>query len=373
MRVILIDDEPLILAHFEKLLNKIDGIDMIGTYINPHNALEAIKQDTPDIVFLDIEMPETNGLELAEMIQSRWSHIKIVFVTAHSEYAVKAFDLNAVDYLLKPVQMDRLSKTIHRLRKDIKKSTSEITGYDQVCCFRSLHFKRSGAINVRWRTSKAKELFAFLLQFHGKPVSKSMLLDLFWPNTDLEKGIAHLYTTIYQIRRMLREINFNIKITSLDNNYVLDLNGVTLDIKEWEQKVELLPPISKDTLSQQIQVLELYRGDYLAEESYSWAESERERLRALWLSHATKVADFLVSVGKYTEAIVIYHRIQDIYPYVEDHYFMLMKLYDELGDRDSVERQYKCLEKMSAVEYGVKPDPRIQAWYQEKRRNLQSY
>lgn len=371
MRVILIDDEPLILAYFEKLLKKIGGIDIIGTYINPYEALKMIQQDAPDIIFLDIEMPETNGLELAETIQSKWPHIKIVFVTAHSEYAVKAFDLNAVDYLLKPVQLDRLSKTIDRLKKDFRKSTFEITNYDKVCCFRSLHFKRTEVINVRWRTLKAKELFAFLLQYHGKPVSKSMLLDMFWSNTDLEKGMAHLYTTIYQIRKMLRDINFHIEITSLDNNYVLNLKGITLDIKEWEQNMELLPPISKDTLLQHTQTLELYQGNYLEEEGYLWAESERERLRNLWLSHAKKVTEFLISNEQITVAISICQRMQELFPHVEAHYFVLMQLYDKLGDRTSVESQYKNLKKMCVQEYGVNPDPNIQAWYEE-RKNIYS-
>ncbi len=367
MRVVLIDDEPLILAHFEKLLSKIGDIHIVGTFINPYEGVESIQQNQPDIVFLDIEMPEINGVELAEIIQSRWPFIKIVFVTAHSGYAVKAFDLNAVDYLLKPVQIDRLRKTIERLREHFETPTIYINNQEMICCFHSLQFKTSEVLNVRWRTSKAKELFSFLLQYRGKPVSKSMLLDLFWSESDWDKGFAHLYTTIYQIRQLLNSINFNIEIKSLDNNYILELNGVKVDVKDWEQEMERLPPIHEQTLSKHLQVIDAYRGNYLEEEGYLWAESERERLRALWLSHATKVTEYLVSNGQYIEAISMYHRIQDLFPYVEDNYFMLMRLYDKLGDRASVDHQYKSLEKMCADEYGIKPDQSIQTWYQERK------
>lgn len=368
LRVMLVDDEPLILVHLENLLKKIDDIEIVGTFLNPNELYDTLEHETTDIVFLDIEMPETNGLELAERIQSRWSHIKIVFVTAHSEYAVKAFDLNAVDYLLKPVQTERLQKTIHRLREEVKETSSQLKQLQQVCCFRSLQFKGTETMNVRWRTAKAKELFAYLLQHHGKPISKGVLLDLFWPDTDWEKGFAHLYTTIYQIRRLLRENKFNIKISSLDNSYVLDLNGVKFDIKEWEQKVVALPAvISKSTFSEYINTLDLYQGGYLEEEGYLWAESERERLRTQWLSLAQKVIDYLDLDDQITEALVIAHRMHDYYPYIEEHYFMLMKLYDRLGDPESVEVQYQNLVHMIATEYGKKPSSIIQDWYKQRK------
>ncbi len=367
MKVILVDDEPLILAHLEKLIQKITGINIIGTYSNAHDVMEAIEHEQPDVIFLDVEMPEVNGIELAERIQSRWSQVNIVFVTAYSEYAVQAFDLNAVDYLLKPVSFERMVKTFSRLRKEDKASNHESTIERMVCCFHSLQFKSPSQknTNIRWRTAKAKELFAFLLQHRGKPISKDIILDLFWPETEIDKGFSHLYTTIYQIRKMLKTVNFNIKIISIDNNYVLDLNGVRFDVEYWEQQVSLLPSLTKETLPLYEEILEMYRGDYLAEDGYLWAESERERLRTVWLNQMLKVTSFLVSLGKYTQALAYYHRVQEIFPYVEDNYFMLMQMYDKLGDRNSVEIQYTNLKEMCATEFGVEPKDEIQTWYKQ--------
>lgn len=370
MKVILVDDEPLILAHLEKLIQKITGINIIGTYSNAHDVMKAIEHEQPDVIFLDVEMPEVNGIELAERIQSRWSQVNVVFVTAYSEYAVQAFDLNAVDYLLKPVSFERMVKTFSRLRKEDKDPNYEGTTGEMVCCFHSLQFKSSSqkSTNVRWRTAKAKELFAFLLQHRGKPVLKDIILDLFWPETEIDKGFSHLYTTVYQIRKMLKTVNFNIKITSIDNNYLLDLNGVRLDVEHWEQQVSLLPPLTKETLPLHEEILEMYQGDYLAEDGYLWAESERERLRSVWLTQILKVTDYLVSLGKYTEAIAYYHRVQEIFPFLEENYFMLMQMYAKLGDRNSVETQYNSLKKMCETEFGVEPGDEIQAWYKQWRR-----
>src|SRR5690625_2483073 len=108
MRAVLIDDEQLALDYFEKLLQEIGSFKIVAKYINPRHALEEVAQERPDVIFLDIEMPEINGIELAEQFGEIMPNTQIVFITAYDEYAVKAFELNAVDYILKPVHRDRL-------------------------------------------------------------------------------------------------------------------------------------------------------------------------------------------------------------------------------------------------------------------------
>ena len=96
MRVILVDDEYLALQYLSGLLGKFEDVELIGVYMNSYEALEAILRKKPAIVFLDIEMPEMTGVELAEQIQHSLPTTSIVFTTAYSEYAVKAFEVNAL-------------------------------------------------------------------------------------------------------------------------------------------------------------------------------------------------------------------------------------------------------------------------------------
>ena len=100
MRAILIDDEPLALRDLERQIEKIGGVQVAATYYDPIEAIANLKTDRPNVVFIDIDMPELNGLEAAEQILQLNPSIDVVFVTAYEEYAVKAFDLNALDYLL---------------------------------------------------------------------------------------------------------------------------------------------------------------------------------------------------------------------------------------------------------------------------------
>ena len=116
MKAILIDDEHLALTYLEYQLNMIGEVEIIGKYTNPLEGRQAVEQLDVDIVFLDIQIPKINGLELAEILLEHKPYLHIVFITTYDEYAIKAFKLNALDYVLKPVELERLKLTIERTK-----------------------------------------------------------------------------------------------------------------------------------------------------------------------------------------------------------------------------------------------------------------
>ncbi|MFH1754703.1 MAG: LytTR family DNA-binding domain-containing protein [Candidatus Latescibacterota bacterium] len=115
--VFIADDEKLARRDLKFLLKVIPDITVSGEAKNGVEALEKIEQLSPDITFLDIEMPGLNGLQVVEKLIERGVDTAVVFVTAYDHYAVKAFEVNAVDYLLKPVAAERLKETLRRIRK----------------------------------------------------------------------------------------------------------------------------------------------------------------------------------------------------------------------------------------------------------------
>ncbi|MBP0904468.1 LytR/AlgR family response regulator transcription factor [Mariniflexile gromovii] len=120
---LIIDDEPLARTRLESLLlNFSEYINIIGFSKNGAAALQQINELNPDLIFLDIEMPLLNGFELIEALENI---PLIVFCTAHDEYALKAFETNSVDYLVKPVRLERLEKTIAKMKLFNKKDTSQ--------------------------------------------------------------------------------------------------------------------------------------------------------------------------------------------------------------------------------------------------------
>ncbi|KUO74053.1 MAG: hypothetical protein APF81_21265 [Desulfosporosinus sp. BRH_c37] len=122
LRAIIVDDEKLALEELSYMLGQYEDVEVIGCFTNPVEALGQIILKRPDIAFLDIEMPVMNGLNLAKELAGAVRHTDIVFVTAFDGYALHAFEVNALDYVVKPVFEERLDKTIQRIRSRQKDS-----------------------------------------------------------------------------------------------------------------------------------------------------------------------------------------------------------------------------------------------------------
>ncbi|GAA0406055.1 response regulator [Paenibacillus motobuensis] len=376
MKVIIVDDESLAIFKMEKLLKEqtvVKDIEIIGSYMNPQEALELAQRQFLQLAFLDIEMPEINGFELANQLLNIQPHIQIVFTTAFQEYALKAFEINALDYLLKPVSQDRLIITLQRIASSLQVSAGTKTaGSIQLNCLQSIHYiDANGATQYfAWRTLKAPELFAYLLYHHDKIVSKQDLIDLLWPEYDIEKSTAQLHTAIYQIRKVLKEAKIELEIKYKDSGYSLLLGDQRLDVEAWESQVNQAPPVSTETIEQHLLILGLYQGDYLADHRYAWAEYEQERLRLVWLAHIKQIAEFYLHRAMYTEAISLYQRIVDKLPHMEDGYFGLMQIYSTLNHQVEVRKMFQILTDKLREEFDVAPSKELIDWYSKYSRSI---
>jgi DNA-binding LytR/AlgR family response regulator len=112
---IAIDDEPLALEILKKYVQKIYFLDLKGTFTNPDEAIHFIKEEKPELIFLDIQMPDISGIQLAAQVQQY--NPAVIFTTAYSEYAVEGFNVDAVDYLLKPIEYERFLKAVYKAKE----------------------------------------------------------------------------------------------------------------------------------------------------------------------------------------------------------------------------------------------------------------
>jgi two-component system, LytTR family, response regulator len=136
MKAIIIDDERLARQELKTLLSAYKEIEVVAECNNAESARETIKELQPDVIFLDIQMPGKNGFELLEEISVL---PEVVFVTAYDDHAIRAFEVNALDYLLKPIQTQRLAETVKKIlnreEKTEKKTLSslpQLSDNDQV-------------------------------------------------------------------------------------------------------------------------------------------------------------------------------------------------------------------------------------------------
>jgi len=130
IRTVVVDDERPARNELCFLLDQLDGVDVVGQASNGIEAMEIIREQKPDLVLLDIQMPGRTGFEVTRELLLREVNTQIVFVTAYDQYAIEAFEVNAVDYLLKPVEAGRLGHSIERVKQ--RMASERAAGLDGV-------------------------------------------------------------------------------------------------------------------------------------------------------------------------------------------------------------------------------------------------
>lgn len=383
MKIMLVDDERLALVQLEKALRSVaerfvQPLEIV-TLQNPSEAMELAERLKPDAAFLDIHMPELSGLQVAERLHDRFPHISIVFLTAFDHYAIKAFELNAIDYLLKPLVKQRLEVSFERIVKQAR-HTDELpvaTAGQQPKVILT-----SGTLLVsvpgqpselpKWRTTKAQELFAYLLMRRGEAVHKSSIMELLSPELDKKRAMTQLYTVIYQIRQCLQAMDLDVTISnvSIQESYILRIgDNVTVESERWEKELQQArdgSPVPYDRIGE---LLDEYDGGYLRDHDYVWAEQERERLRQLWLGQARQVAAFLEEKERYEEALKLLERIQELDPFHEAEGLAVMRLYDRLGHYDKLLSYYERLEGAFREELDLPVPAELSRWLEQWRKN----
>ncbi|WP_374764080.1 LytR/AlgR family response regulator transcription factor [Yunchengibacter salinarum] len=116
IRALLVDDEPLALRGLSRRLAAFDDLDVVGTCSNGRDAVRRIREEKPDLIFLDIQMPGFDGFAVLRALVGETAMPMVIFVTAYDQYALDAFEAHALDYLLKPVDEDRLADAVARAR-----------------------------------------------------------------------------------------------------------------------------------------------------------------------------------------------------------------------------------------------------------------
>src|SRR3954466_11132271 len=118
IRTVIFDDEPLAIERLRMALDEIEGVEVVGDARDGNAAIGAIREARPDLVLMDIRMPGLNGIEVAQALNEN-DEAHVVFVTAYTRFATQAFEVEAVDYLVKPVEFDRLRTAVDRVRERI--------------------------------------------------------------------------------------------------------------------------------------------------------------------------------------------------------------------------------------------------------------
>lgn len=125
VRAIIVDDEPLSVRRLQHLLSAYEQLEICETFLTPREAYEYVRANPIQVAFLDISMPEVDGMSLSRLLLEQDPSISVVFVTGYDDYAVQAFEVNALDYLMKPVTEQRVAKTWEKIKEKYRDEDSE--------------------------------------------------------------------------------------------------------------------------------------------------------------------------------------------------------------------------------------------------------
>lgn len=254
MKTLIVDDMQLATEALQQIMQTIDPTGEHTTMQRAADAMEYIERNVPDVAFLDIEMPGTNGLTLARHIRERSCGItNIVFVTGHAEYALDAHSLFASGYLLKPTTERSVRQVLENLRHPVA------TGHDgrlYVQCFGDFEVFKNGK-PLHFGRSKAKEMLAYLIDRRGAVCTSGELMSVLWEDRENSLSLQNqLRNVLAELKRSLAAVGEEGLLLRRANKLAVDCGRVECDYYDF---------LRGDT-----RAINSYRGEYMSQ--YSWAE-----------------------------------------------------------------------------------------------------
>ncbi|MFC4304884.1 response regulator [Cohnella boryungensis] len=369
MNAILIDDEPLALMQMERLVEQDQRIRIVGKFTSAQEGIAFLSEEPVPIVFLDIGMPGMNGLEAADAIQQLGRDILIVYITANSEYAIEAFELYALDYLLKPVSFARFVKTVDRIEK-VRRTMGRapqtpVADNPQVMLFKRLSLSEgiSAGNKQKWRTLKAQELFAYLVAQQGQWIPKERMLEELWPDYEYDRAIPHLHTAISQIRKILKGWGVEAKVEFALDSYRLKWQGLETDVDLMEREAVGAEIVTEEQFKHALSLIALYRGDYLEEHDFRWAEARRVDLKLRYQSLVLQAAKYELKGGSPERAFKRLLELQEKEPYSDEICRAILQACADAQDLSAVRLHYEAFAARLMEEVSADPEPRTIGLY----------
>lgn len=259
MNIIVVDDELFALDDFQYTCSKLTEITELHTFNNPADAINFAKCSPVDVAFLDIEMPIMSGIELARRLHNIDEDIKIVFVTGFTEYALDAFGVDAIGYVLKPYSAEMIEQSIKKasliMRSHSQKKISIKTfgHFDVFVDNRIVHFA----------SAKSKELLALLVDRQGGTVSTEQAISTLWESREYDESVQSLFRKVLKsLRVALSEAGISEILIDARNQRSVDTSIFDCDYY--------------DLLKHNKKAAKDYYGQYMSE--YDWAQNTKNRL-----------------------------------------------------------------------------------------------
>ena len=228
MKTIMVDDQPAMIEMFLKLAENIEDLDVVGCFTEPSKAIGYAENNEVDAAFIDIIMPETDGIRLAETLRSIKDDILIVFISAHDEYIRDYNRIGADDFIIKPYERKTLEVVTEKLKLLSKRQKKKV----YIKTFGVFTVIKDGrAVKLR---GKAKEILALLVTKRGREISNEEIFSTIWENREYSNAnMGVCYNAFARLRKSLEEAGLEDLLVSTTRGKMLDTSLFDCDYYEW--------------------------------------------------------------------------------------------------------------------------------------------
>ncbi len=263
MRIMIVDDEVLALEDFEDTCRELGITDEIVKFNNPLDALSFVAMNKVDIAFLDIEMPVVKGIELAKRIKAFCRNVRIIFTTGYSEYALEAFSVDAVDYVMKPYEADAIKRAYDKALL-VRDAVSENHVFIKTFGYFDVFVDGK---SVAFSSAKSKELLALLVDRNGGVVSTEQAVSVLWEGRKYDETVQSLF------RKVLKSLRVSLEEAGILDILIDNRNQRSIDKSKFAcDYYELLEKGKTDNTK--------YFGKYM--EQYPWAKVTEDRINSTY-------------------------------------------------------------------------------------------
>lgn len=367
-KVVIVEDEQPILDLMKYVIGQNPHYTIVGAFTSPLDALACLPDLCPDVAFLDVEMPRMNGLQLGQKINELCGETKIIFTTAHKQYALDAFGVYAIDYILKPVTSAAIERVTQRLMKQLPTIEGSVKSFGQasISCFGGFEIRNPEGLPVRWPTKKTEELFAYFLCHPERDISKWHLTDLLWSEMDEERATHNLHNTMYRLKRLIKEQSIGMDIQRTSEGYMLLPLQQMYDLLAFQQF-----NFSSVTVEQNMNKIEdlcaMYRGSLLDKKDYVWKTSLEEGFSKQYSVLIRALVECDVTLGKLQRAEQRLDAYLSMYPLSEEFNLKLMDIYARSEQQQKIALHYAKFAEAYRLELGIEPPYQMQNWLVEKK------
>ncbi|SEI50774.1 Two-component response regulator, SAPR family, consists of REC, wHTH and BTAD domains [Lachnospiraceae bacterium A10] len=259
MNIIAVDDEKLALESLQSSILKAAPYDAVFGFRNAEQALSFVRENPCDVAFLDIELRDMNGIDLAREISSIHPQVNIIFTTGYSDYTGQAFELHASGYIMKPVTEEKVQKEMEVLRYAVSHAEEKLL---KVRTFGNFEvFKDNQPLNFRY--NKTKELLAYLVNCGGSLCSNNEIICTLWDDEhDVSSHISYMKNVRGDLLKALEDVGAEDIIVRQRGKLGVRVEKLDCDLYGYMQGDP--------------EMLKRYHGEYMNQ--YSWGEYEKGKL-----------------------------------------------------------------------------------------------